>query len=251
MLKKTLLILLALLFIYTMVFAETTQKVVDLSGFTVEDLLSLRELVQAELVHKGYNPYFDLERGDSGEQVSNIQEKLFELGYYSGRISGKLDSETQKALKQFEKDNGLKNDGLPSRDDQLVLFQAKVIAKPTASPTPQATIDPMAEVYQQYGSFDYQDSMRYPEKHEGEKVVLKGKILQVLGNRKNGFQIRFATSGSGDVVYVYINQQLDYNLIEGDFLTIYAVMRKTITYKSTLKVDITIPAAVADYIILR
>jgi len=30
MLKKTLLILLALLFIYTMVFAETTQKVVDL-----------------------------------------------------------------------------------------------------------------------------------------------------------------------------------------------------------------------------
>jgi len=73
----------------------------------------------------------------------------------------------------------------------------------------------------------------------------------VLGNREEGFQICLATSGSGDVVYVFINQPLDYNLIEDDYLTIYAVMHKTITYQSTFNKPVTIPAAVADYFILR
>jgi len=249
--RKLFCALLACLMFHAVAFAGTADAGLDLSGFTVDELLELRELIQAELLLKGYNPYFDLERGDSGEQVAAVQEKLQELGYYTGGATGKLDAETQKAFKRFEKDFGLNNDGLPSREDQFVLFQAKALEKPATSPTPQVTEDPMTAVYQEYEPFDYTASMRKPEEYDGRKVVLKGRVLQVLGNREEGFQICLATSGSGDVVYVFINQPLDYNLIEDDYLTIYAVMHKTITYQSTYNKPVTIPAAVADYFILR
>jgi hypothetical protein len=251
-LKKRLVILLvALLLPALLAAAEQAPRLPDVSGYTVEELLLLQERIQAELLSKGHNPYYDLERGDKGDAVLNIQKKLQELGYYDGPLNGKLDSETQKAFKRFEKDHGLANDGLPSGEDQAVLFMAEKPVKPSDEPKPEATPNIMDAIYQEYGPFDYQDCMRYPEKHDGEKVVLRGKVLQVLGNRSDGFQIRLGIAGSDDVVFVFINHALDYNLIENDFLVVYARMQQTITYKSTWNREITIPAAVADYIILR
>lgn len=252
LLKKRLVILfLALILPALLVSAEQAPLFPDISGYSVEELLLLQEKIQAELLNKGHNPYYDLERGDKGDAVLNIQEKLRELGYYDGPLSGKLDSETQKAFKRFEKDHGLPNDGLPSSEDQAVLFLAEAIIEPSAEPAQEETDDRQTETdrYQDYGPFDYQDCLRYPEKHDGEKVVLRGKILQVLGSRGEGFQIRLATAGDKDVVYVMIDHAPDFALEEDADLVVYARMQKTITYQSTWKLKITIPAAVADHII--
>jgi peptidoglycan hydrolase-like protein with peptidoglycan-binding domain len=89
---------------------------------TIEELLILRDSIDNVLEEKGHRVYFDIERGAKSEEVSRIQERLTALGYYSGNITGKFDSETQKAFKFFEKANGLKNDGMASRADQIALY---------------------------------------------------------------------------------------------------------------------------------
>jgi len=305
-LKKRLVILLvALLLPALLAAAEQAPRLPDVSGYTVEELLLLQERIQAELLSKGHNPYYDLERGDKGDAVLNIQKKLQELGYYDGPLSGKLDSETQKAFKRFEKDHGLANDGLPSGEDQAVLFSVAAgiepadeiepaaelepadEIEPTAELEPADEIEPIAELeladeiepaaeleptdeieptaeleeaetagrqtdpYQEYGPTDYQDCLQHPEKHDGEKVVLRGQVLQVLGNKSEGFQIRLATAGDKDVVYVTINYAPDFDLAEDVNLVVYARMKKTFTYESTWGFQITIPAAEADHIILE
>ena len=52
--------------------------------------------------------------GDGGSEVSNLQEKLLKLGYDLGRwgVDGDFGSATQKAVKKFQKDSGLKDDGI-------------------------------------------------------------------------------------------------------------------------------------------
>lgn len=44
-----------------------------------------------------------------------VQSALKEAGYYNGSIDGKLGSASQTAIKQFQKDNGLKADGIIGR----------------------------------------------------------------------------------------------------------------------------------------
>lgn len=50
--------------------------------------------------------------GSSGEEVKQIQQKLKNWGYYSGSVDGKYGSQTQTAVKKFQKANGLKQDGI-------------------------------------------------------------------------------------------------------------------------------------------
>ena len=51
-------------------------------------------------------------RATRGEDVYNLQARLFELGYYNGRIDGRYSSETTAAVKAFQKANGLSADGI-------------------------------------------------------------------------------------------------------------------------------------------
>lgn len=111
------------------VFANTDMVSANLFEMTVEELLNLRNEIDVVLEEKGHEVYFDIERGTKGEEVSAIQERLVELGYYTGKITGKYDSETQKAFKIFEKANGLESDSLASRSDQIVLFDEAAIPK--------------------------------------------------------------------------------------------------------------------------
>ncbi len=50
-------------------------------------------------------------RGSNGQTVTQIQQKLKDWGYYSGSVDGIFGGETEKALKYFQKKNGLTVDG--------------------------------------------------------------------------------------------------------------------------------------------
>ena len=50
--------------------------------------------------------------GSRGSEVSAIQVRLSSLGYYKGSIDGIYGSATEKAVKQFQYDNGLVADGI-------------------------------------------------------------------------------------------------------------------------------------------
>lgn len=76
---------------------------------------------------------------DNGDQVAELQQRLADLGYYSGEISGVFDYPTEAAVMQFQRDNGLSTDGVvgPSTEDTL-RRPAEEIMRPAESPTPDA-----------------------------------------------------------------------------------------------------------------
>ena len=53
-----------------------------------------------------------LRLGSSGEQVRTLQSKLKQWGYYSGSVDGVFGSQTQEAVKYFQRRNGLTADGI-------------------------------------------------------------------------------------------------------------------------------------------
>lgn len=55
---------------------------------------------------------FALKQGSSGQQVRQIQSKLSAWGYYSGEVDGIYGSKTTEAVKNFQRVNGLKVDGI-------------------------------------------------------------------------------------------------------------------------------------------
>ncbi len=57
----------------------------------------------------------------SKKTVIWVQKELKLLGYYKGKINGILDKKTEKAVKLFQKDHGLKVDGIPGRKTRKAL----------------------------------------------------------------------------------------------------------------------------------
>lgn len=227
---------------------------VDLTSYTIDELLTLREEIERELLAKGHNPFFDIERGDRSEQVSRIQERLTALGFYTGRITGQYDSATMRAFKLFEKANGLDNDGLASREDQAVLFSIDVKEQATPTPAPKNTSAPKSSDQvpnaEDYGTLDYTDSMRYPGNWQGKKVKVYGQVLQVVsGSRYSGYKL--LVYAGNDLLYVSVPNDPGYNILENDKMYIYATVYGTYTYTTIQDVSKTVPYLIADYTILR
>ncbi|HUS88284.1 MAG TPA: spore cortex-lytic enzyme [Desulfosporosinus sp.] len=53
-----------------------------------------------------------LGRGSKGPEVIELQKKLTQLGYVVGTVDGKFGSKTETAIRRFQKERGLRVDGL-------------------------------------------------------------------------------------------------------------------------------------------
>jgi len=60
--------------------------------------------------------------GSTGSDVSDLQARLLELGYYEGAIDGRYASGTQAAVQEFQSRNGLTADGVAGRQTQDLLY---------------------------------------------------------------------------------------------------------------------------------
>ena len=86
-------------------------------------------------------PTDTLRSGDTGADVKKVQQRLKDLGYFTDTVDGKFGTATVKALKAFQKKNGLSQDGVCGAKTRTVLFADNpVYANATASPTPTPTI---------------------------------------------------------------------------------------------------------------
>lgn len=86
-------------------------------------------------------PTATLRSGDKGDDVKKVQQRLKDLGYFTDTVDGKFGDATVKALKAFQKKNGLTQDGVCGAQTRTVLFAASPIyASATATPTPTSTI---------------------------------------------------------------------------------------------------------------
>ena len=80
--------------------------------------------------------------GNKGNDVKAVQQRLKDLGYYTGKISGTFDDASVKALKAFQKKSALTQDGICGVQTRAVLWgenaaHAVATAKPLDSITAQ------------------------------------------------------------------------------------------------------------------
>lgn len=84
--------------------------------------------------------------GSDGQAVRNLQQKLKDLGYYSGSVDGDFGSGTEDAVKAFQKANGLSADGVAGSRTLSQINSSNAKPKPTAN-TAYATSRPTPKTY--------------------------------------------------------------------------------------------------------
>lgn len=77
--------------------------------------------------------YTALKPGATGTNVYNLQYTLYELGYYSGKISGDYDDATTEAVRAFQERNDIKATGNATSATQQKLYSNKVVSASTVS----------------------------------------------------------------------------------------------------------------------
>ncbi len=82
-----------------------------------------------------------MKKGNKGTQVTALQERLKELGYYKETPTGTYDTNTIGAVRSFQKKNGLKADGTAGAETQKAIYSADAITA-DATPTPKVTEAP-------------------------------------------------------------------------------------------------------------
>ena len=81
--------------------------------------------------------YRTLRKSDQGAEVMMLQQALVELGYLSGATDGIYGTGTMTAVKNFQKDHELDDDGIAGQQTQSLLYSLVTI-----TPIPEATAGP-------------------------------------------------------------------------------------------------------------
>ena len=79
------------------------------------------------LMNEGTGPYI-MQEGDEGDDVQDVQTRLYELGYLSKSfITGTFGEKTQAAVMDFQKANGISSDGMVGHETLDVLYADEVV----------------------------------------------------------------------------------------------------------------------------
>ena len=87
--------------------------------------------------------YTTLSRGDKSDAVLDLQKRLVELGYLSGKADGSYGEKTQTAVTKAQKDFGMEENGTASPEFQVRLFSDN--PKPEAEAEDSASTEDAAE----------------------------------------------------------------------------------------------------------
>lgn len=123
-----------------------------------------------------------LKYGESGDDVSALQKRLAELGFYEAKVSGGYYKVTRAAVRAFQAHNGLFSDGVAGRETQELLFSADALpisAVPRPSPTP---IPPKYTLMVDTAN---QITRAYTLDENGEYTVLVREMICSTGTEKN------------------------------------------------------------------
>jgi cell wall-associated NlpC family hydrolase len=148
--------------------------------------------------------------GDKGPEVSLIQTKLQERGYYRGPIDGVFNYKMEAAVKAFQRSKKLPADGIVDNDTYCQLVGKKV-----ASPVANQKIQALLNTAQKYlgtpyvfggttpQGFDCSGYIQYVFKQQGHQLprladqqYLSGKVV-AYNNLKPGDLLFFTTYAKG------------------------------------------------------
>ena len=96
-------------------------------SLTPTPLPPVPDTVRAKDASSMVTPEPALHNGSQGEKVWQLQERLKELGYYTGEVDGQFGPGTREAVITFQKKNGLDADGLAGEETQRVLYSETAV----------------------------------------------------------------------------------------------------------------------------
>jgi peptidoglycan hydrolase-like protein with peptidoglycan-binding domain len=84
-----------------------------------------------------------LERGEQGEEVTELQIQLRDLRYYTGPIDGDYGSLTEDAVRRFQEAQGLAVDGIAGPTTRSAIANPATRPAPSPAPTPSPASAPL------------------------------------------------------------------------------------------------------------
>lgn len=115
--------------------------------------------------------------------------------------------------------------------------------KPTPTPTPKK--DP-EQVKAEAQVVPYEDLARYPDEYEGKTIAVTGEVIQVVeGTTETQYRVKMNDDYNQVVLVGYAGTFPNGRILEDDVLTFYGICLGTMTYKSTMGGNITVPAMMA------
>ena len=84
----------------------------------------------------------ELKRDSRGDAVKKLQERIKQLGYFDGSITGNYQDKTISAIKKIQKQNGMKVTGRTDEETWNLIFNNPGIVMPDATPKPEPTKEP-------------------------------------------------------------------------------------------------------------
>lgn len=111
-------------------------KQAEVERMAAEQAQALDELKAAGASQVKTNISVKTREGARSEKMKDIQQALKNAGYYDGKIDGIKGKGTKKAIKDFQKANGLKADGVAGRKTWELL--SSYLSAASASATPAA-----------------------------------------------------------------------------------------------------------------
>ncbi len=120
-----------------------------------------------------------LKSGSSGKLVKQMQERLTELGYYEGPVSGNFQKYTTRAVKKFQTQNGLESTGEVDETTWNLIFNDSHIVLPNATPKP--TPEPTPVPFHIVVDVANQVTSVYGRDENGEYTVVVRQMLCSTG----------------------------------------------------------------------
>ena len=122
-------------------------------------------------------PFTSYKKGDTGSEISKIQQRLKALGYLKGSVDGDFGEATEDAVRAFQKQNGLTVDGKVGSYtlDKLYSSTAK---KAAATNTPRPTATPFTS----YKNGDTGSEIRRIQNRLKALGYLKGSVDGTFGD---------------------------------------------------------------------
>lgn len=98
----------------------------------------------------------------------------------------------------------------------------------------------------------YSDVARNPDKYMLQLGKFSGKVLQVIeGDSHNNLRVAVNSNYDNVLLVEYDPSIVDVRILDNDQITIYGTNMGTVSYTSTLGATITIPAMLADKIVIK
>ena len=176
------------------------------------------------------------------EEKKALEEKISNLELENDELANEK-SDWQKVIELaatlHEKYNGSQED-----------IEAQELAKVSQENIDKAKAEEEAEKAKGYETgITYDQLARTPDDFEGKKVKFYGKVLQVIEG-DDSVQIRLAVDDNYDTVLFgeYLSSTVSSRVLEDDYITIYGTSVGTISYKSTMGGQITIPGVYIERI---